>query len=73
MYTTVAPAAEAIAAGNCVCFKPSEMTPYTSNVIKDIIEKYLDKDCYKIAEGGFKVAEKITTLPWDLIIFTGSP
>lgn len=57
LYTTVAPAAEAIAAGNCVCFKPSEMTPYTSKVILEIITKYLDNDCYKVAEGGFKVAE----------------
>jgi acyl-CoA reductase-like NAD-dependent aldehyde dehydrogenase len=56
LFTTVAPAAEAIAAGNCVCLKPSEMTPYTSNLIKKLFTDYLDNDCYKVVEGGFKVA-----------------
>lgn len=46
LYTTVAPAAEAIAAGNCVCIKPSEMTPYTSNLIQRLFTEYLDNDCY---------------------------
>lgn len=39
--TTVGPAATAIAAGNCVALKPSEMSPNTSNVMKELFEKYL--------------------------------
>jgi aldehyde dehydrogenase (NAD+) len=72
-YTTVAPAAEAIAAGNCVCLKPSEMSPNTSNLMKEIFDKYLDKNCYTVIEGGPNIAKNITTHKWDLIIFTGSP
>lgn len=49
--TTVGPAANAIAAGNCVALKPSEMSPHNSNVMKKLFDKYLDKDCYQVIEG----------------------
>lgn len=49
--TTVGPAANAIAAGNCVALKPSEMAPYNSNVMKKLFDTYLDKDCYTVIEG----------------------
>lgn len=67
------PAYEAIAAGNCVAMKPSELSPNCSKVMRKIFEKYLDSDCFAVIEGGPKVAEAITKEPWDLIIFTGSP
>ncbi len=41
--------------------------------MKDLIEKYLDRSCYAVIEGGPQVAENITRQQWDLIIFTGSP
>jgi aldehyde dehydrogenase (NAD+) len=50
-YTSVNPAVTAIAAGNCVVVKPSEMCPRSSNLIKEVFEKYLDKDCYAVIEG----------------------
>jgi aldehyde dehydrogenase (NAD+) len=46
------PAAAAISAGNCVCVKPSEVTPNVSNVIKELFDTYMDKDCYRALEGG---------------------
>lgn len=42
VYTALPPVASAIAAGNCVVLKPSEMAPHTSNVLKALFEKYLD-------------------------------
>ena len=39
---TVKPMISAITAGNCCFVKPSEMTPHTSNVIKKLVENYLD-------------------------------
>ena len=71
--TSLQPVISAIAAGNCCVLKPSEMAPYSSNVMKKLFDKYLDKDCYQVIEGQINVAIKITTLPFDLIIFTGSP
>lgn len=73
LTTAVSPAAEAIAAGNCIVLKPSEVSPKCSNLIKELFEKYLDKSCYRVIEGQINVAKNISYHPWDLIIFTGSP
>jgi aldehyde dehydrogenase (NAD+) len=54
--TTLQPLIASIAAGNCVLVKPSEMSSHTSGVIKALIEKYLDPDCYACVEGGPLVA-----------------
>ena len=53
--------------------KPSEMAPHTSSVLKKLFETYLDKSCYRVIEGGTLIASSITSHPFDLIIFTGSP
>ena len=37
------PMADAIAAGNCVCMKPSELSPHTSGVMADLIARYMDR------------------------------
>lgn len=73
LYTAIPPLAAAIAAGNCAILKPSELAPHSSNVLKKLLDLYLDKECYRAIEGGVQVASLITTLPFDLIIFTGSP
>jgi len=65
--------ASSIAAGNAVLLKPSEMAPHSSNVMAELFEKYLYQNYYRIVEGGGKVAQTLTALPFDLIIFTGSP
>lgn len=39
----------AIAAGNCVLIKPSEVSSATAKVIAELIPKYLDSDCYKVS------------------------
>lgn len=41
----------AIAAGNCVALKPSEMAPYNSNIMKKLFDTYLDKESYVVIEG----------------------
>jgi aldehyde dehydrogenase (NAD+) len=46
LYTSLCPMINAIAAGNCVVLKPSEMAPYTSRVLKKIIAFNLDTSCY---------------------------
>jgi aldehyde dehydrogenase (NAD+) len=52
--------------------KPSEMSPASSTVIRKLVEKYMDKECYAVIEGGVEIASKICDYPWDLICFTGS-
>jgi aldehyde dehydrogenase (NAD+) len=62
----------AVAAGNTVVIKPSELTPHTSKVINDIISKVFDKDHVCVIEGDAGVAEKLLEERWDYIFFTGS-
>ena len=73
LVTSVSPAAEAIAAGNAVCIKPSELAPQCSKIIKKLVENNLDKEVYSVIEGAVNVASNICKEKWDLIIFTGSP
>lgn len=73
VFTALPPVASAIAAGNCVVMKPSELSPCTSNVIKELFDKYLDKECYRCIEGQVETSKAIVQEHWDLIIFTGSP
>lgn len=42
VYTALPPVAAAIAAGNSVILKPSELAPYTSKALVKLFEKYLD-------------------------------
>mmetsp|Transcript_44750 Transcript_44750/g.51697 ORF Transcript_44750/g.51697 Transcript_44750/m.51697 type:complete len:527 (+) Transcript_44750:48-1628(+) len=73
LVTLIPPVATAIAAGNCVIAKPSEMAPHTSKVMLELFEKYLDKDCYRVIEGQVQVAIAITKEKFDVLVFTGSP
>jgi len=72
LANSVAYVASAIAAGNCCVVKPSELSPNVSNVIAELFEKYMDKDCYRCIEGQVEVAKAIVKQNFDIIIFTGS-
>ena len=72
VYTGIPFLASAIAAGNCVILKPSEMAPNASKIIVELFEKYLDKNCFRCLEGKVEVAINLTSQPFDLIFFTGS-
>lgn len=55
-YTTIAPLIYVIAAGNCAIIKPSEISPNSSRMIKQLIEQSLDFECYICIEGGSEIA-----------------
>jgi aldehyde dehydrogenase (NAD+) len=42
------PVTSAIAAGNCVILKPSEMAAATGELIAQLIPKYLDNVCFQL-------------------------
>lgn len=67
-----APIIGAIAAGNTVVLKPSELTPHTSAITKEIIEAVFDQQHIAVVEGGVPVAQELLTQRWDYIFFTGS-
>lgn len=68
----LAPLAGAIAAGNCSVLKPSEMSPASSNLMAELVPKYMDKNAIRVVEGAIEVGKKLLDLRWDHILFTGS-
>ncbi len=68
----ISPLIGAIAAGNTIVLKPSELTPHTSTIVREIIEAVFDEHHVAVIEGGVPVAQELLTLRWDYIFFTGS-
>jgi aldehyde dehydrogenase (NAD+) len=68
----ICPMISAIAAGNQVVLKPSELTPKTSALLLKIVEKTFRHQHVKVVEGGAEATQKLLTQRWDYIFFTGS-
>lgn len=67
----VAPVISALAAGNAVVVKPSELTPATSALIARLLPMALP-GLVEVAEGGHEVSQALLDLPFDHVFFTGS-
>ncbi|SDR67757.1 aldehyde dehydrogenase (NAD+) [Formosa sp. Hel1_31_208] len=70
---TFGPLVSAIAAGNTVILKPSEVTYHTSKVMYDIVHDLFDENEIALVEGEVEVAQELLKLPFNHIFFTGSP
>jgi aldehyde dehydrogenase (NAD+) len=70
---TLGPLISAVAAGNCVVLKPSELTPHSTACMKRILAEVFDEDEVALIEGDAAVAEELLRNKWDHIFFTGSP
>jgi aldehyde dehydrogenase (NAD+) len=70
--TLLMPVAQAIAAGNCVLAKPSEMAEASAIVCQMILDE-LDQDCVQTIQGGAEVCIEVLRHKHDIILFTGSP
>ncbi|TAG27720.1 MAG: aldehyde dehydrogenase family protein [Burkholderiales bacterium] len=67
------PLVSALAAGNTVILKPSEMTPNVSAVTARIIAKVFDPSEVALFEGAQATSTALLAMPFDHIFFTGSP
>ncbi len=68
----MSPLVSAIAAGNCVMVKPSELSPATSKIITKIILNTFEEEHIACIEGNADVSQQLLELPFDHIFFTGS-
>lgn len=68
----LSPAAAALAAGNRVMIKPSELTPATSEILYDILRAEFDEDVMTVIVGGVETGQAFTETPFDHLLFTGS-
>lgn len=66
------PLISAVAAGNKVVLKPSELTPNTAAIITKIIEKSFHINHVEVVQGGIEVSDQLLAKRWDYIFFTGS-
>jgi aldehyde dehydrogenase (NAD+) len=67
----IAPVIAAIAAGNCVVMKPSELSVNSSKLLAEIVPKYLDNDAIKIIEGAVTETTELLKQQFDHIFYTG--
>ena len=67
------PLVSAIAAGNAVILKPSELTPHMSGLLSRLIADCFAPDEVALFEGEVDVAQALLALPFDHFFFTGSP
>lgn len=70
---TFCPLISAVAAGNTVMIKPSEHTPHSSALMKEIIGEVFDDNEVVVVEGGVETAKEVLKLPFNHIFFTGAP
>ena len=69
----VRPALDALAAGNRVIIKFTDVHVRTGEVFARAVSKYLGEDEVTIVCGDLKTAQEFSDLPFDRILFTGSP
>ncbi|MBE0587239.1 MAG: coniferyl aldehyde dehydrogenase [Hydrogenophaga sp.] len=72
LQLTLGPAATALAAGNRVMIKPSELTPHTSALLAAVLNQAFATDEVCVVQGGADVAHEFASLPFDHLFFTGS-
>jgi aldehyde dehydrogenase (NAD+) len=66
------PSIAAIAAGNTVILKPSELPIRTSNIIKRLVNENFAPEVFHVIEGGIEETSALLELNFDKIFFTGS-
>lgn len=69
---SIEPLIDAISAGNTVILKPSAYSPYTSKVVKEIIESVFDNEYVAVITGGREENKALLNMKFDYIFFTGS-
>ena len=72
LQLALVPIAYAIAAGNRVILKPSELTPKTSDALADMLGEVFPPDICAVITGGPEVGIAFSKLPFDHLFFTGS-
>lgn len=68
---SIDPVIGAIAAGNAVVLKPSEIAPATSSLLAKLLPEYVDNSCIKVVEGSVPETTALLEQRWDKIFYTG--
>ncbi|KAK3136250.1 hypothetical protein QOZ80_5BG0430400 [Eleusine coracana subsp. coracana] len=69
---SVDPVIGAIAAGNAVVLKPSEIASATSTLLAELLPRFVDGSFIKVVEGGVPETTALLEQKWDKIFYTGN-
>ncbi|RDY24650.1 aldehyde dehydrogenase [Romboutsia maritimum] len=69
----ISPLIGSIIGGNCCIVKPSELSPNTSKIIKEMIKEYFEEKYICVIEGDIQINQYLLKQKFDYIFFTGSP
>jgi aldehyde dehydrogenase (NAD+) len=72
MILTFQPLIGAIAAGCTAVLKPSELVPTFSQLLEEIVPKYLDPNVCRVVNGAVPETSELLELQWDHIFYTGN-
>ena len=72
MQLLLAPLVAALAAGNTVVLKPSEVAPATAAAMADLLPLYLDQRVVQVVTGGVTETTELLAEQFDYIFYTGS-
>ena len=70
-FLCMSPVVAAVAAGNAVVIKPSELAPATSELIARLVPQYLDTEAVRVVEGAADVTQDLLSQGFDHALFTG--
>ncbi|XP_017370391.1 aldehyde dehydrogenase family 3 member A2 isoform X2 [Cebus imitator] len=68
----IQPLIGAIAAGNAVIIKPSELSENTATILAKLLPQYLDQDLYIVINGGVEETTELLKQRFDHILYTGN-
>lgn len=71
-FLALSPLAPALASGNRVIIKPSEVTPRSSALLAEMVDEAFHSDEVVVVTGGAEVGAACAALPLDHLLFTGS-
>ncbi|NXS70337.1 AL3B1 dehydrogenase, partial [Pandion haliaetus] len=72
IHLLLVPLIGAIAAGNCVVIKPSEITKNSETLVAEVLPGYLDNDCFAVVTAGVQETTRLLENKFDYIFFTGT-
>ncbi|WP_374556179.1 coniferyl aldehyde dehydrogenase [Aquitalea pelogenes] len=72
LFLTFGPLIGALAAGNRVMIKMSELTPATGALLARLVAQYFEPGLVTVVNGDATLAQAFTRLPFDHLLFTGS-
>jgi aldehyde dehydrogenase (NAD+) len=70
---SLAPVIAALAAGNTVILKPSELAAHSAQCMASLAAQYFEPSLFTIVQGGVEETTQLLEQRFDKIFFTGSP